>query len=322
MPSTHKKEKLIEKPFDSKESTIIWFYGPAGAGKTAIMRSLATALKAEGRHLGSFHFWRSDSTRDSLRAFIATLAYQIARNIKLTAWYIDKVLEEDDLLLDKSNSTQLQKLIILPLFAAHKEDATTGHAQVLIDGLDECDEEGQREFLETLLPTLLNQLSDLRLTFYISSRPDAFIHNQFHTQPLRDLCTKIFLEPSREDTDAFLKSEFRKINESFPNLKDKYGGQWPSDVEYLALLDKSSGYFILLKTALRHINPPALRGRAPDQRLQDILQAFAADPLRPLEALYLCILRQHLSQNLAQADEWKTIIIGLICIPHYREFAY
>lgn len=129
----------------------------------------------------------------------------------------------------------------------------------------------------------------------------------------RDLSNKIFLEPSREDVDVFLTSEFCKINESFPYLKEKCGDQWPTDEAYLVLVEKSLGYFMLLKTALRHINPPALRGRAPDQRLRDILESFSADPLRPLDALYLCILRKNVPQNPAQVDEWKTII-RLICV--------
>ena len=313
--------QLIDKPAFVK-SLIHWFYGPAGAGKTSIMRSLAKALERSNHHLASFYFWRSDGTRNSLRAFVATLAFQIAQQVKPIVPYMEQVLADDDLLLDKSNPTQLEKLVIEPLLALQASNPTAQYPRfIVIDGLDECVEEGQLEFLQTLLPALLTRLSALRLTVYIASRPETLIESEFNAPLLRDVSNRIFLEPSPEDVREFLTAEFEKVNQRYPKLKEKYRGKWPGDEDLEVLCEKSSGYFILSKTAMRHINPPVLRGRAPDRRLSDILEAFMAEPYRPLDALYLHLLRQHAPQDLTDLAEWKKLI-GFVCISLYEDLGF
>ena len=70
---------------------------------------------------------------------------------------------------------------------------------------------------------------------------------------------------------------------------------------------------------MRHINPAVLRGRPPDQRLRDVLDALLAEPYRPLDALYLYLLRQHAPQDPGDLAEWKKMI-GLVCVPVYPGF--
>ena len=277
------------------------------------MRSLASLFEQRGQFIGGFHFWRSDSGRNTLKHFVATLAYQLIQCEPSTLPLITGALTQDILLLDKSTKTQMEKLVIEPLLAC-----STGLPSelrcVLIDGLDECDEDGQHEFLETLLPTLVSRLSPRGVIFFIASRPERAIDGLFTHPRLSSSTNRIFLEPSPEDVREFVVAELEEINRRHPKLKRKYGGRWPNDEQLDRLVEKSSGYFILCATAMRHINPPILHGRPPDQRLDEVLEAVSADALRPLDALYLFILRQHAPTQPGRMDEWKRSI-GLICMP-------
>ena len=275
------------------QNRVNWLYGPAGAGKTSIVRSLAALFERRGQFVGGFHFWRSDSSRNTLKYFVATLAYQLTQNEPATLPLVEQALRKDPLLLNKSAETQMEKFIVEPLLACSTDDSSGASRCILIDGLDECDEDGQREFLETLLPTLVSRLSSVGITFFIASRPERAIDNLFTHPRLSNATNRIFLEPSPEDVREFLVAGFKEVNRCHPRLKEKHGGQWPKDQQLDHLVEKSSGYFILCATAMRHINPPVLHGRPPDQRLEDVLDAVSDDPLRPLDALYLFILRQH-----------------------------
>ena len=307
-------QQLVESPV-FVDRLIHWFWGPVGAGKTSVMRSLARRLEAKGDFAAGFYFWRSDGARNSLKNFFPTLAVQLADNDTSTASHIEQAIKGNKGLLEKSFKTQMEKLIITPLVAGHRDSPSTSHPRVfVIDGLDECDSDGQREFLEELLPALISRLSDLRITVFVSSRPEPGIENRFSHPRLSNLTNRICLEASEEDVHLFLVDEFEEINRCHPGLKDENGGKWPGMGDLETLEDKSSGYFILVKTAMRYIKPDKLRGRAPDQRLRDVLEAFRADPLRPLDALYLSILRQNCPEGPADFEEWKTVI-GLICIP-------
>jgi len=63
---------------------VTWLHGPAGAGKSAIARSVAESLHREGLLAAAFSFFRTDSRRNSEKPFVPTLAYQIAYSIPET----------------------------------------------------------------------------------------------------------------------------------------------------------------------------------------------------------------------------------------------
>ncbi|KAJ6456892.1 hypothetical protein C8R45DRAFT_781367, partial [Mycena sanguinolenta] len=62
-------------------TTILWLYGPAGAGKSAIMQTLARQLQDAGRLDGSFFFKRGHATRGNGQALFTTIAYQLGLNV-------------------------------------------------------------------------------------------------------------------------------------------------------------------------------------------------------------------------------------------------
>ena len=97
---------------DDQSAIILWFYGPAGAGKLAIAHNIAERCDFENLLLASFFFSRSDSTRNNSKSLITTIAYQIAINIPGTQEEIVVAMERDPLILTRSIEAQVASLIV------------------------------------------------------------------------------------------------------------------------------------------------------------------------------------------------------------------
>ncbi|PPQ93151.1 hypothetical protein CVT25_010775, partial [Psilocybe cyanescens] len=68
---------------DTREALIMWLYGAAGAGKSAIAQTIAEILDSQHFVLASFFFWRSDPQRGMAKLLVTTLAYQLAVKLPL-----------------------------------------------------------------------------------------------------------------------------------------------------------------------------------------------------------------------------------------------
>ena len=68
--------KWIKREADL-DTFIMWLYGPAGAGKSAIAEKIAEMCEQEMILLASFFFSRNDPSRCSAKLLIATIVYQI-----------------------------------------------------------------------------------------------------------------------------------------------------------------------------------------------------------------------------------------------------
>ncbi|KAF8166191.1 hypothetical protein BJ912DRAFT_1003085 [Pholiota molesta] len=79
---------------NDREALILWLYGPAGAGKSAILQTIAEQCFEHKLLLASFFFGRSDPMRNTFKALP----------------YLESVIERDPLIFDKSIATQLHRL--------------------------------------------------------------------------------------------------------------------------------------------------------------------------------------------------------------------
>lgn len=66
---------------DDLDAFVMWIYGPAGAGKSAIAQTIAEMCEEEMILLASFFFSRNDPSRSNVDHLIATIAYQTALNL-------------------------------------------------------------------------------------------------------------------------------------------------------------------------------------------------------------------------------------------------
>jgi hypothetical protein len=274
---------------------ILWLYGPAGAGKTAIARRVAELCEAQGLLLASFLFFRSDPKRNTMKPLVANIAYCIARVIPSTNELIKNAIEADPLILTYSIEVQLTKLVFEPLRLLADQGYFFGGKfprLVVIDGLDECLDKGAQTNLIQFLAYAVAR-HQLPLKFLIVSRPEA--HLKLAVALASEQTTISHLELNNdflpdEDIRLFLTDKFNEIKSCHP-FRSRIPYFWPSDQQMDELICKASGQFIYASLVVRFINSAC---DSPMRQLDIILglrPPINHDlPFAELDALYIFIL--------------------------------
>ncbi|KAF7372714.1 NACHT domain-containing protein [Mycena sanguinolenta] len=263
---------------------------PRGAGKSAIMQTLAGQLQDAGRLGGSFFFKRNHATRRNAKTLFATVAYQLACNIEWLRTPISQIVEKDPSVVVQSIATQMKTLISDPCRGHRDRDCVP----ILIDGLDECDGQAtQTEILRTICDSSSNHANPLR--FVIASRPEPHIREMFDSPSYVGICRLFNVEQSFDDVRKYLHDEFSRIHREHSTMTT-IPLPWPSPDVLERLVWKSSGHFIYAATIIRFIDDEYYR---PTERLATVLgdsqgseAAFDA-----LDQLYMAILCSSPSQS-------------------------
>lgn len=270
---------------------ILWLYGPAGGGKSAIAQTIAEVCADLGLLLASFFFFRSSPLQNNEKRLIASIAYQLALSIPETRPIIGYAVYLDPSIFDKSMEIQIETLIIVPLEQARSTVAPSITNKwprlILIDGLDECNGGSiQRSIINALSTAILRHRVPLIL--FIASRPEPPIRNALNVPEISNSSHHIILDDSYDpdaDIKEFLSCRFKEIRESHP-LATFIPGSWPSAEIIDRLVQKSSGQFIYASTVLKYLDSP---GHSPTRRLDvviGLLPVGGDSPYKQLDALY------------------------------------
>jgi len=217
---------------DDQNAVILWMYGPAGAGKSAIAHEIAQRCDLEKLLLASFFFSRSDTARSNAKSLIATIAYQIAINIPGTREKIAATIEQDPLILTRSLEAQVTALIVEPLLEpleAGYFNAPTSRRLIIIDGLDECDTaDVQCRILQVI--SLLFHKYHLPLIILVASRRESHLTHSFTTGSLPEFHTTLALDDTYEPDDdirRFLTDNFKQVKDTH-RMSGYLDDSWPS----------------------------------------------------------------------------------------------
>ena len=294
-------------------AVILWLYGPAGAGKTAIAHDIAQRCDLKKLLLAGFFFSRADSARSNAKSFIATISYQIAINIPGTRDMIVATMEQDPLILTRSLEAQVAALIVKPLrerLDAGYFNATTSRRLIIVDGLDECDTPAVQCSILQVISHIFHEYH-LPLLILVASRPERHLAHSFTTGTLPKIHTTLALDYTYKPDDdirLFLTDNFTQIKDAHP-MRRYLDHSWPSIDVVERLVKKSSGQFIYASTVVKYVS--SLRHQ-PADRLNVVLgirppRHAREMPFGELDALYshifstvedremvLCILGVHL----------------------------
>ncbi|KAF9077475.1 hypothetical protein BDP27DRAFT_1356943 [Rhodocollybia butyracea] len=239
---------------NAPDDAIIWLYGPAGAGKSAIAQTFAEACARNGTLVGSFFFWHTDTSRNNPQMLFTTIAYQMAMSIpelrpKINAMVINDFLvptsfiekQFNDLILQpmlkarllrdlKLTTAQLRQTIPIPLHRKQqkqKQQKVSKNAcnlnfsspdsprVLIIDGLDECSDSGNQQRILSIIGEAM-QKYNLPLRILIASRPERSIKESFRSPKFENICHWIPLD----DTLYQASLEIRKY------LQDRFDEIW------------------------------------------------------------------------------------------------
>ena len=276
----------------SSSIPIMWLYGPAGAGKSAIVQTITEKCNALRWLAASFFFCRTAAGRNDEKCLIPTISYQLSLFIPGFRSLIEKEVEADPLIFSRSLEAQMRTLITIPLLKAFRSQPERSSPMVItIDGLDECHGDvAQRSILEVLF-SALNEQGHL-FCCLIASRPEQAIRQTFNRKHFRDASCRLVLDDSyssEADIRHFLQSRCNEIKENH-SLRTLIPDSWPLQADIEILVRKSSGQFIYASTAIKYVDSPKHR---PHDRLNIVLGISSSGsdtPFAQLDALYKQIL--------------------------------
>ena len=153
------------------DAFIMWVYGPAGSGKSAIAQTIAEMCEDKMILLASFFFSRNDPSRSNVKPLIATIAYQITLNLPHVREGILGAIERDPLIFSKSLAVQFKSLIVAPLqplVEAGFFKEPTSHHLVIIDGLDECSDPKVQQNIVEFWPIPSNDISSHSFFYFLA----------------------------------------------------------------------------------------------------------------------------------------------------------
>jgi len=265
------------------EFRLKWMKGAAGAGKSAIARTVAKLLAEDNLLLASFFCWRVSETRSDGSRVIPTLVEQIITRIPSLVPIVDAAFRADPRTLSKSMEIQATRLIIEPLASIEPELRQSLPRVIVIDGLDEIKgAEAQRDILKTVA-FLIDNLP-FPIHFFITSRPEHQIQECF-TKSMGNKWGAISLDetfhPDR-DILVYYKAHFSLIVADFPSFN--LGADWPGEAVRRVLVAKGSGQFIFAAIVIRFVGNTSI-SVDPRERLKNVLQNVSSDGRNPLELL-------------------------------------
>jgi len=275
------------------DAFIMWLYGAAGAGKSAIAQTIAELCEEHKLLLASFFFFRADSLRSDSKRLIATIAYQVAVVIPDVRGLMEAAIDNDPHLLSRSLTTQFTALIVDPL--EHLFETSVGEHMdlpnlIIIDGLDECMDGTQVHILDMIFA--IGKRSKFPFIFLVASRPELEISVAMGDGKIREGLTRLRLDAditSHGDIRRFLQDKFDEIRLTHP-IRSDLPSSWPSSEDIDTLVYKSSGHFIYASTIVKFVSSPR---HGPDHRLEIILDLRPKGkdlPFAELDSLYRYIL--------------------------------
>lgn len=276
-------------------SRMMWLSGPAGAGKTAIVQTVAEKWKKRGVPAASFFFFRGDSTRNISKPIVATILYQLFRHLPALKKTVADLLSDQPLVLKDSIYDQFAELINAPILTLIQQASPKVQSPIvlLIDGLDECGSDG-RDTQEHLLAALQDLIAPEHSPFIVlvASRREPNLIMAFNKLPVS--IGSIFLDDGyrpQQDIRHFVAAKFDEIKRTH-HLSHSLRHNWPlaSDIENITT--KSSGQFIYAATVMRFLENSPESPRITLQIIQGIQPAENHSPFAQIDSMYAYIFSQ------------------------------
>ena len=308
------REQVLERIKDwiqgkaTRESRILWLYGSAGVGKSAIAQTIAEYCVSDDKLGAAFFFARGDSNRNNAYQLFPTLAWQLSSYIPEVKERISTLMRKDPLVPTRSIEAQFEQLIVQSFQGtADGSPPISTSRTVIIDGVDECvDEMAQQRFLTLLLDAIDGEKVPLR--FLVCSRPESHIKEAFHQ---RSAICRLVLDDdsgSYEGIRAYLTAEFSRISSERRIGSDR---TWPPAAGVLdQLVQNSSGQFIYAATIVKFVGDKYTH---PGKQLDIVLgirrrSGSSSLPFADLDQLYLEILSR-------QPDQYfLKIFLSIMCM--------
>ncbi|KAF9449816.1 hypothetical protein P691DRAFT_758714 [Macrolepiota fuliginosa MF-IS2] len=311
------------------EKRLLWLSGPVGVGKTTIMKTIAE-VESDG-HLGATVFF-SKSKPNYLERIFPTISYYLSLKEPAYTAYIGELRRTDPFYFQRTLEKQFEKLFVIP-FSQRKILRNTQAWAILLDGLDECRGEAERNDREyervqctviRLISTFVREHPSVPLVWIIASRPEHYLTTAFSPEDI-DVSTirqtvSIDSTEACQDVERYLRAELSNTVQQYPS---HFAGseRWPSEEDISTIGRASSGLFIFAYLAVRFIQ----KSGNPVRSLAEVLSAIQkagslahpqnVNPFAALDVMYTEIL--HRVSPVALEDTKRLLAAAFFKQPDY-----
>ena len=238
----------VDESHVGADDLILWLFGPAGAGKSAIAKRIAEIATEKGLLIATFFFSRTSLTRSNKDRFVATLDYQLALSVPNTRPHIEHAIEQDPVIFKKNIQTQIDTLLIKPLQLTSWSQVIPFPKLFIVDGLDEWNNtQAQVSILNAISRSLHKH--NLPIIFLVISRPEQDLVTSFNSNKLlKSIHRRLALDDAYEpdgDIYLFYSDKFKEIKETHL-LRVTIPISWPTEQSLEKLVRKSSGHSYIL----------------------------------------------------------------------------
>jgi len=271
---------------NKQDQRVFWLNGLAGTGKSTIAQTFAETTFADGKLGASFFCSRDFADRSNLQMVFPTLAFQLAYQYPQFRKELLQVLKARPDVGRESLCSQMEKLIVGPLKAAHISTL------IIIDALDECKDEEPASAILSILSRYADEIPDVK--FFITGRPEPRIRSGFRLKSLQPI-TEVFrlhnVERSLVDSDIklFFRTQLTEISKARSDCN--FTEAWPSSSDIDVLCKKAAGFFIYASTVVKLV---AFGHRTPTEQLERIIssQNTTHEGRSGIDLLYTQVLEQ------------------------------
>jgi hypothetical protein len=267
--------------------SIFWLNGPAGAGKSAIIQTIAEH-HMDTQLAASFFFERGTWDRGVADRLFPTLVWQLAFSIPEIRPYLESMLRTERSIYAKSTHVQFDRFFVQVFenLLRDKPNLCLQRPLIIIDAVDECATEVDQKILLALIGVeMASQRIPLR--FLISSRPEPHIWEVFNTDNMKSIARVLVLDETfgpNNDIRKYLEDEISRIFAQRPP---------PSVADAINhIVSEASGQFIYASTVVKFIDGS---DQDPGTQLNNIIlspRQSTSSPYPQLDQLYIQILSQ------------------------------
>ncbi|KAK1221830.1 hypothetical protein PQX77_015351 [Marasmius sp. AFHP31] len=228
-----------------------------------------------------------------------TIAHALGTTTPSMRNHIEQRISADPKILDANLEEQFHELVLRPVLMWSRESSRwcvpVVPNLVIIDGLDECGNEETQLRILSIIGSAYQRTPNFPLRFLISSRPEAWILEEFSDGLLVQLSETIVLDDSleaRDDIRRYYIHHFQKITTSRKYAHVQFPNPWPSERDLEILVMRSCAQFVYASTTVRFIE---LAYTHPIVQLRIIIDSTAErrlskSPYHELDCLYHVIL--------------------------------
>lgn len=299
---------------EDRDKKLCWLSGPAGVGKTTIMRAIAEA-ESDNCLVATIFF--SKSKPNYLERIFPTISYHLSLKDPSYRAYMGEIRRTDPFYYQKSLKNQFEKLFVIPCSQRRLLDDTQAWV-IMLDDLDKSrgvageNDSGYvlaQRTIVSLISAFVQEHPAVPLVWIISSRSEhhltaAFSHPNVSAGFFREDIS-IDSAEACQDVERYLRSALSSTVLQYP-FHFVESEPWPSTDDVLLITCAACGFFIFAVVVVRFIQDPSIGN--PIDRLADVRSTIqkttpldrrstGPNPFATLDMMYTEILQRISSET-------------------------